>query len=270
MKIFDFNIHLPFLKHEDVNKVIEQDMSLDHLGIQKGFITHKDKIDKCTGVNILLFNTNLFEQNEVKLTFTNESQINYVKYTALVDFRMKNIYAYIDILSSRGVSAIMFNSYLQKIEDFEFSLIIDICKYASSKKLIICVDGSYGTSKMYTYDNMKLACYISDYITDTPIVIVHCGGRRIIDAFLLAEDKKNVWLDTSFSLPYYLNSSLEKDFAYVLKKMNTNRVVFGSDHPYIDIDDAISFHINFFEKYNFNDNEIKKILYTNALNLFNV
>jgi predicted TIM-barrel fold metal-dependent hydrolase len=269
MKIFDFNIHLPYIKHEDVNVVIAQDMSLGADGIQLGFDIHKHILKDCVGANFLLFNTKLFD-NDVSAFFQKvSSSLEIKKYSALIDFRRKDINDYIDNLVKSGVNAVMVNSYLQQIEDHDYSSVLKVFQYAESKGLIICIDGSYGTSKMYIYDNMKLACFIADYITKVPIVIVHAGGYRIIEAMLLAADKKNVWLDTSFSLPYYENSSIEIDFAYALKKMNSERIVFGTDHPYIEFNEGLQKHINFFNKYQLNESDIEKILYSNALKLFN-
>lgn len=270
MKIFDFNIHLPYIKHEDVNIVIAQDMSLGADGIQMGYDTHKHILKNCVGANFLLFNTKLFD-TDVSAFFQHvSSSLEVKKYTALIDFRRSDIIDYIDNLVKSGVNAVMVNSYLQQIEEHDFITVLKAFQYAESKGLIICIDGSYGTSKMYKYDNLKLACFVADFISKAPIVIVHAGGYRIIEAMLLAADKKNVWLDTSFSLPYYENASIEIDFSYVLKKMNCERIVFGTDHPYIEFNDALQTHFNFFNKFRFNELEIEKILYSNALKLFNV
>ena len=268
MKVFDFNIHLPFVLNEDVNLVISQDMELDVTGIIEGFEFHKETIEKCDGANLLLFNTSLFVEDVKPFLNSVNTKFSDIKYTALINFRDLNIFDYIDNLVSCGVNAIMFNSYLQKISDSDFNTILRICEYASFKGLIICIDGSYGTSKMYTYDNLRLVCFLSDKITTTPIIIVHAGGARIIEAMLLAADKKNVWLDTSFSLVYYKESSIEQDFAYVIKKMNSRKVIFGSDNPYIRFDEALDTHLMFFEKFNFTKTEIENILYNNSIELF--
>ena len=269
MKIFDFNIHLPYIIDEDVNVVIAQDMSLGVGGIQLGFDTHKEILKDCVGANFLLFNTELFDTDVSAFFQQVNSSLEIKKYTALIDFRRTDINDYIDNLVKSGVNAVMVNSYLQQIEDADFNSVLRAFRYAECKGLIICIDGSYGTSKMYTYDNMKLACYVADHITKVPIVIVHAGGYRIIEAMLLAADKKNVWLDTSFSLPYYENFSVEIDFAYALKKMNCERIVFGTDHPYIEFKDGLQKHINFFNKFKFDDESAEKILFSNALRLFN-
>lgn len=268
MKIFDFNIHLPFISHPDVNVVIEQDLNLTVEGIQQGFDFHKNEIASCEGGNFLLFNTRLFNEDVLPFFQSVNGYLKYVKYTALIDFRYEHVYDYINCLHAAGVHAIMFNSYLQQITESDFKQILQVCEYASSKGLKICIDGSYGTSKMYTYDNMRLACFIADHIVKTPIIIVHAGGYRVIEAMLLAADKKNVWLDTSFSLPYYRHSSVEQDFAYVIKKMDYSRVVFGSDHPYIPFREALSSHLVFFDKHKFTNPQIEKIMFTNALELY--
>lgn len=269
MKIFDFNIHLPYIIDEDVNVVIAQDMSLGADGIQLGFDTHKEILKDCVGANFLLFNTKLFDTDVSAFFQKVSSSLEIKKYTALIDFRRKDINDYIDNLVKSGVNAVMVNSYLQQIEDQDFNTVLKAFQYAEKKGLIICIDGSYGTSKMYTYDNMKLACFITNHISKAPIVIIHAGGYRIIEAMLLAADKKNVWLDTSFSLPYYENSSVEIDFAYALKKMNCERIVFGTDHPYIEYKEALQNHINFFNKFKFDDESAEKILFSNAIKLFN-
>lgn len=269
MKIFDFNIHLPYLQSDNVNLVIEQDMSLDLQQLQIGYEFHKNKIKNLDGLNILLFNPNLINEKQNNFFKNIKNKYGVVKFTALIDFRQNKIFEYIDNLKLLGVNAIMFNSYLQQIKESDFLIILTICKYASEHGFIICIDGSFGTSKMYKFDNLKLACFISDSIIKTPIVIVHGGGSRIIDAMLLASDKKNIWLDTSFSLPFYIGSSLEKDFSFAIKKLNFERIIFGSDHPYVDLQNALKEHFLFFQKYNFKSKEIEKIMWNNSQLLFN-
>ena len=269
INIFDFNVHLPpFLDKENVNKTINQDLKLTEKDLIKGLETHKDAILSCDGVNFLLFNTELLDQDISSFAQTAESLIKYVKYTALVDFRRKDIEAYLDKCVIGGVNAIMFNSYLQKISESDFADVLKVCRCAAKKNLIVCVDGSYGTSKMYKYDNLRLACFLSDFIKDVPIVIVHSGGYRVLEAMLLALDKPNIWLDTSFSLPYYIGSSIETDYAFMLRKMNFSRVLFGSDTPYVSLGQAILSHNGFFNRHKFSQEEIEKLMIKNALELF--
>lgn len=269
MKIFDFNIHLPYLKSDDVNLVVEQDMKLEIKDISNGLLFHVEHFKKINAANVLLFNPYLFDNNTTELYPTLSNYFNIIFTTNLVDFRRKDIEEYLNKAKMAGLKAIMFNSYLQKIADHDFYTVLETCKIAERLKLIICIDGSFGTSKMYTFNNMKLACYIANAINKTQIVIVHSGGCNIINAMLLALDKKNVWLDTSFSLTYYLGSSIEIDFAFAYRKMDFKRVIFGSDHPYIQAEKAITDHLLLFEKYKFSQTAIEDIMFNNAMLLFN-
>lgn len=268
MKIFDFNIHLPDALCDDVNVVIDQDLSLDLASISRGLNVHKKHFNNINQANILLFNTSLLDHDITILDQEFKGVFEKCYMTNLIDFRRTDIEEYIRRAKDSGISAVMFNSYLQKIANKDFESVLKVCRIAEQLQLIVCIDGSYGTSKMYEYKNMQLACYIADNITKTKIVIVHSGGYNIIPAMLLALDKKNVWLDTSFSLSYYLNSSVEIDFAFAYRKMDYKRIVFGSDHPYIRLEQAISDHQGFFERHKFPSSAVEDIFFNNACSLF--
>ena len=269
MKVFDFNIHLPYLQEDDINAVIDNDLSLTTDGLIKGLARCKSKLERLEGANFLLFNTDLFSSSVNSFVTIAKQYLSLVTYTALVDFRRSDLMSYLEKVKSQGAKAIMVNSYLQQISNQDFLKVGEACKYAEANKMVICIDGSYGTSKMYNYDNLKLACFVSDLVTKVPIVIVHSGGLRVKEAMLLAFEKPNVWLDTSFSLPFYIGSSLEQDYAFVYKKIGLERVVYGSDTPYLNSEKSIKTNLDFFHKYNFSQSDIKKIMHDNAMNLLN-
>ena len=87
---------------------------------------------------------------------------------------------------------------------------------------------------MIEYNNLNLMCVIVEKIKKIPIVIIHSGGLRVNKVMLLALENNNIFLDSSFSLPFYLGSSIEKDFAFAFKKIGTSRIFYGSDNPYMD------------------------------------
>jgi predicted TIM-barrel fold metal-dependent hydrolase len=272
MTIFDFNIHLPLQKHiqnNDVNEVIHEDLHLNFRDLRTSFQKNLSKLQQCTGGNFMLFNTKLFDE-EIKnfSDFNNlvKSELKYASFTALIDFRRKDVFNYLEKVVN-NIDFIMFNSYLQQISEEDFESVYKVCSFAEKNKIKICIDASYGTSKMYTYDNLKLACYITDRITRIPVVIIHCGGKRILDAMLLAADKSNIYLDTSFSLPYYINSSVEMDMAFAFKNIGTHRVLYGSDFPYLNSDKAKEIHLDFFDKYHFSSEDVENIMFNNAVRL---
>jgi predicted TIM-barrel fold metal-dependent hydrolase len=271
MLIYDFNIHLPLLQHGDVNEVISEDRHLTIADLSKAFDAHLPSIKKNAGANFMLFNTNLFNTNAVFSYFDQKvrNAFSACSFTALIDFRRSDVMNYLETVKKSKVKFVMFNSYLQEISDEDFPKVYAVCKFAEENKINICLDSSYGTSKMYTYDNMRLACYIADRVTKVPIVLIHCGGKRIMDAMLLAADKSNVFLDTSFSLPYYLGSSVEMDMAFAFKRLGTNKVVYGSDFPYLNSDKSEQLHLDFFNKYHFSSEDIENMMCKNALALIN-
>ncbi|EKP04885.1 MULTISPECIES: amidohydrolase family protein [Leptospira] len=271
MKIFDFNIHLPSIIDRDVNVVINQDLKLSPKELIVGvFERHKEIIGKVDGINVLLFNSNSHLEDISEFKVVSKKLFPKISYTSLVNFRCNNLDDYMHKLVASGSKAIIFNSYLQAISEEDFFSILQACKIAEKNDLIICIDGSFGTSKMFKYDNLKLACFIADHITKTPIIIVHSGGKRILEVMLLALSNSNVWLDTSFSLPFYIGSSVELDFAFAYKKIGCDRIVFGSDSPYCVFDDVVKMHFDFFEKHKFSTNQIENIMYKNSISLFDL
>lgn len=269
MEIFDFNIHLPYLQDPDINVVINNDMNLDNDELVKGLQVHQSKLKDLVGANFLLFNTDLFSSSVEGFISQASNHTNYISLTALIDFRRHDLIDYLEKVKAQGVKAIMVNSYLQQISEAEYLKVFEVCKFAEANEIVICIDGSYGTSKMFSYDNLKLACFISDLVTKVPIVIIHSGGLRVKEAMLLAFDKANVWLDTSFSLPFYLGSSLEQDYAFAYKKLGADRIIYGSDIPYLNSEKAIEIHLDFFERHKFSERSIEKIMSENAVKLLN-
>lgn len=269
MQIFDFNIHLPCSLQSSINETIGDENTLSLQDLKSCYAYHFDTFkNNIQAANFMLFNQNIFFEadltdfiQKIKSDFRNSL------ITALIDFRKHDVLQYIDKAIAEGIDCIKFHSYNQNISEADFTEIVKICQYAEEKGIMICIDTSYGTSKMFVYDNLKLACSIADFITKTPIVLLHSGGKRVIEAMLLADDKKNVFLDTSFSLAYYLNSSIETDFAYVYRKIGSKRVLYGSDAPYVNMHESRKTTIAFLEKHHFSQREIEDILFHNAQNL---
>lgn len=270
MKVFDFNIHLPLIQSNNINEVIHQDMTLSVDELCQNLQLYYSVFKSLEGANLMLFNQNLLNNQNIQ-PFVDQcsNTLKHFLLTTLIDYSQDNVLEYIEKAYSQGIRAIMFNSYLQKIASFDHEKILHISKFAAEQGMLICIDTSYGTTKMYDYDNLKLACFIADHISESPIILIHSGGSRLIEAMLVALDKPNIYLDTSFSLPFYLGSSLEQDFAFTLNKIGSHRILFGSDNPYITFDHAVNQYLKFFEKYNFRESDIKNVMYHTAMGLLN-
>jgi predicted TIM-barrel fold metal-dependent hydrolase len=71
------------------------------------------------------------------------------------------------------------------------------------------------------------------------IVLAHSGGFRALDAFMVAKANANVVLDVSLTLRYFPDTSVERDLAFVCRRLPAGRVMYGSDFPNIGIDESL-------------------------------
>jgi hypothetical protein len=267
MKIFDFNIHLPVLGPGTVNAAISNERELDVDDVLNAIGFYQNELACLDGYNFMLFNESLLNESnripEILCSFGEKLGL----LTLLFDFRRDDYLDQVDLAYDSGIRGIKFHSYVQQIEESCFSRIVDICNRASSKGMIISLDASYGSTKMYKYDNLKLVCAVADQVNNTPILVLHSGGNRVLEAMLIAAEKQNVFLETSFSLSYYKGSSVENDIAFAYKKIGVERVLYGSDFPYVSIQESINVHHQFLEKHSFSTNDIEKIMFKNAQSL---
>lgn len=189
-----------------------------------------------------------------------------IAFSITPDFRDPQAEAQVDAARALGVKFVKFHPYMHRIEPADFDRCADIARRAESLGLLIMVCCSYGTRDLDRFSGLKLVAHLSRVVS-CPIVMSHAGGAQILDAMLVAEDAPNVYLDTSFSLPYYIGSSVEGDIAFVMRKVGTHRWVYGSDAPYFGLEDALRMTISFFERHGFTDNEVDDVLYGTAAGL---
>jgi predicted TIM-barrel fold metal-dependent hydrolase len=96
------------------------------------------------------------------------------------------------------------------------------------------------------------------------VVFSHGGGAKVLDAMLAADAFPNVLLETSFSLSYWLGSSVETDMAYAMRKLGAHRWLYGSDAPFIPMVTALNDHLRFFERHGFAQCDVEAIMGGNA------
>jgi predicted TIM-barrel fold metal-dependent hydrolase len=265
--MFDCNIHLPCgVSALESRLCDERNMAINEL--IACFRYHLPKLkSRIDAGNFMLFNERLPPEEVAVFTALVREEFANARFTAICNVQNKNEFERLELLKHGGVDAITFHSYFQKISDNDFPQVLALAKTAADLNMPILIDTSYGSIAMYRYDNLKLAAFLLEEIKSIPIVLVHSGGARIIEAFLLADACPNVYLETSFSLPYYLGSSVEQDQAFAYKKLS-ERVIYGSDLPYIDIDESLSCLLTFTKKWGFSDTQVDGFLNTNINKVF--
>lgn len=270
MKTYDFNIHLPLIDKGAVNSVVADEFGQDPDGLIKAVAQYEGDLSQLAGGHFMLFNTRVFESDPDdfgRFTTAAKAIIPEVSYSALIDFRMDDVRTYVERAHAMGAVGIKFHAYHQQISDNYFQAILGVCQVAEEHNMMISIDASYGTTKMYAHDNLKLACHVADHITKVPIVLLHIGGARVFEAMLIAHEKQNVFIESSFSLGYYEGSSIPQDAAFAFRKIGIERVLYGSDYPYVSMEESMRVHTDFYSRFGFTDSEIEKMLYRNASDL---
>jgi predicted TIM-barrel fold metal-dependent hydrolase len=134
------------------------------------------------------------------------------------------------------------------------------------RMLPIFISTAIGSARLYDIAPLKIAQRIAAQY-DGPVILTHGGGMKVLEALLIADSFPNVYLDTSFSLSYWLGSSVEQDFAFAMRKLGTHRWLYGSDAPFIAESVAVEQHMAFFYRYGFSDTDVENIMGKTALEL---
>jgi len=262
--MFDWNIHLPCRKSSDLQGRLLDEFTMTSDQLISCLNHYSPSIHNAVSTgNFMIFNHSL-EYESVKLLsseFRRDFSGSLV--TFLADLNSSTPFESVKKLNSSGVDAIKFHCYAQKISEKFYGVALEYSRAAEDFNMPIFIDTSYGSVDMYCYDNLKLAAFLLSEIKSVPVVLLHSGGARAMEAFLLADACPNVFLDTSFSVPYYMDSTIEKDLAFAYKRIGVERVLFGSDFPYINFEDALSKTRLFFERNGFLDSEIE-IVFSNT------
>jgi predicted TIM-barrel fold metal-dependent hydrolase len=187
-------------------------------------------------------------------------------FSVLAEFRGVGAADRLAEYARKGVKSITFHPYLQNIVRSDWPQALAFAVEAERLGLFISVCTAYGSAKIYALEVLAFAAELAGSVA-CPVIFAHCGGAKIIDAMLIADAHPNVFLETSFSLSYWLGSSIEQDIAFAMRKLGAKRWLFGSDSPFVDMDQALSDHIDFFERHRFSKMEIEAIMGSNALKL---
>ena len=269
-EVFDFNIHLYSKDTGDIKSQIKSDTELTAKDLCVNLKNNFDHF-KSNGVlsgNFHLFNSDIVHDKYLETFFSEvNSKLPGSLFTILCDFRKVNKLDYLKKIKDLGFHFIKFHSYVQKIHESDYNEVLECALIAESLNLGICIDTSFGTINMYKYDNLKLTSYLLCTIIKAPIILLHSGGLRVLEAMLLADQNTNVYLETSLSLDYYEGSNLINDFAFAYNKIGYDRVLYASDYPYQNMNDSINtFNVFCLENEISNDNK-KLMQFDNVVKL---
>lgn len=245
------------------------DLSLDALhqfseGILEVFEHHRIQHGM-----VCLFDDQSLKEERSLAVFQTLKQTQKLSFSYVPNFRQPDCLDVLENAVACGFSSITFHPYLQEIEPSDFDTIAKLCQRAESLGLFICVCTAYGSKKIFRHHSLPLVVHLADRLT-CPIVLVHGGGAKVLEAFLIAEMYPHIYFETSFSLPYWIGSTIETDIAFVMKRLGSHRCMFGSDTPFISLEEAFQTHLSFFERHHFKDADIEKIMGKTAATLLGI
>ena len=231
-RYFDFNIHLP--PTDDLAQMIDIDLNITLSEMKAGVIEYlRSAPEGFIGGNIMIFNRFINPSTVSSFkSFLSEYSYHFTLTLLCCPSRFSQRKSDISLLKEAGIDFIKFHSYIQEISEDQIPSYISLFEMFDLPLLIDC---SYGSPKLYKYNGLHLA---SEILLNTSskqsIVLLHSGGCKIHEALQIAESYPNVFLDTSLSLPYYLDSNLGHDFNFAYSKLHYKRVFYGSDSPCVD------------------------------------
>lgn len=245
----DFNIHLPpepdldyelsSSEHDLGSRVRSIRSTMEHNGVDLG--------------NLMVLDPQFLSRETEEISFV--SELKNLSVTSVVDLESEQLSQQINRASKVGIDGIKFHPYHQKVTKEKYPKAIQVAKEAEKEGMWIAICGSYGTKKIYQVNAVGLMIALLESNIEAPIVMLHGGGKLVLDVMSVALEYSNVYFETSFSIPYWNGSSIEQDFAFAMEKIGLNRCLFGSDHPYVEMNEAQDYMEDFFERFGFSQDE---------------
>ena len=156
---------------------------------------------------------------------------------------------------------------IQKI-DLDDKRTDNLVRFAGEMNIPVIIDAfPDGISLMEGFSVRKYAL-LAKKNPNTRFIWAHCGGHYVIDFMLAAKRFKNVFMDISYSLLYFMESNISKDIIYAMKSMKFDKIMYGSDYPDRTIKETITLSKKIMKKEKLNTKEMNKIFFLNAKNFF--
>ncbi len=259
-EVFDLNVHFTGRVERLCSVSVEEARQGFH-----DFINRKPA--SVRGANFMLFNSDLiYEDAWADLMEEIRGSLPLTAFTLLLNFR-DDVKRSLTWAKDLDFWAVKFHAIQQRIEREEYPDVLRSARMAEELGFAILVDASYGTLSIYRYSGLELAVFLAEEIKTVPIVILHNGGYRALEALLIAMSAENIYIELSFSLPFYRGSSVEKDIAFICRKIGHRRAVYASDHPFVPVDESLSTFMDFARQEGLDQQLIRKICWENAVSL---
>jgi predicted TIM-barrel fold metal-dependent hydrolase len=176
---------------------------------------------------------------------------------------------YIQQLAREGrIQGLKVHSRLQKIKEEDYPDLFDAFQTMTVYQLPVILDAFYTGSEMAIQPNLNRFAEMISLFPETPFIIAHSGGIKVLEYFMHLRKLPNVYFDLSFSLSYLQHASVYQDFLTLMKFGDKQRILFGTDFPFINDKDQLEVCLDMAKKTHISDAELDNILYANAEKIF--
>ena len=173
----------------------------------------------------------------------------------------------LEMLRNHNIRFVKLLPYEQNIFYEDFPLVLEYAKKVEEQKMCLVICAAYGSKKIYRTNGIHLVEYLLRNGIKTPIIVAHGGMPKIFDMMLLMDEYPNLFMDISFTLYYWWGSTIIQDYAFVIKKLSGKRIFYGSDYPYVSIEDSKNIFNEFCSKFEISK-DIERDILTNNFDLF--
>lgn len=147
---------------------------------------------------------------------------------------------------------------------------VEVVRHAGRLNMAVMVDCFPDGNNLALGNIPEAFMGLADKAPEARIAIGHAGGHRILDALMIAKRYNNLYLDISYSLLYYRNSSVINDIAYVVKSMNGKRMFWGTDYPDRPYSDSVRFSRNELERMDLTEFQRDAVLHNTVKEFLNL
>jgi predicted TIM-barrel fold metal-dependent hydrolase len=208
--------------------------------------------------------------NLPEVGFSNEKVIEEAKHFdgffrvfPLLNPKIRGVLENINRLKNLGASGLKLHP---RIHDYHIDCaecVALVCR-AGELGIPVMIDG-FPDGKNIAIGNLPESfARLAENASSSRIAIGHAGGHRLLDALMVAKYFKNLYLDLSYTLLYYRNSSISGDIAYAIKSIHGERIFWGSDYPDRPYGETVSLSLAEFKKMNLTEAHLLPVMENNA------
>lgn len=170
-------------------------------------------------------------------------------------------------VSSKGVRFLKLHPNTQRF-DVSSMQVANLVKKAGELNLIILFEGT----SLFDADILGKYILLGISYPNTKLILTHMGGTQFSDyqIFMILNRyswyKRNIWFDISATVFEYADSPYKENLVWTMRKIGTDRILFGSDFPIYDPKETLK---SFFQL-NLTPEEEKQILYNNYYSILQI